>query len=75
MADHDLSYREGTWVIVKDTGRRGVVVRALPGLTEVRVPSDNDWPFPSYVRCHPTKLMRCTPPNQPQEPENEPAPF
>ena len=58
MADHDLSYREGTWVIVKDTGRRGVVVRALPGLAEVRVPSDNDWPFPSYVKCHPEKLKR-----------------
>lgn len=75
MTDHDFSYRAGTWVTVKETGRRGVVVNAVAGLVEVRIPSDNDWPFPSYVRCHPTKLMRCKPPDQPKETEDEPAPF
>ena len=73
MANHDLPYREGTWVIVKDTGRRGVVVKALPGSAEVCIPSGTDWPFPSYVECHPEKLKRVPQPKK--EVTYEPAPF
>jgi hypothetical protein len=61
------------WVVVKDTGRRGVVIAASEGLVEVRIPSGNDWPFPSYVKCHPEKLKRVPKPKE--EVTYEPAPF
>lgn len=69
------NHPEGAWVKIKETGRKGVVVRSYPGLTEVRIPSDNDWPFPSYVKCHPSKLVRCKESDTPKEPDDEPAPF
>jgi len=66
-------FTEGMWVQVKDTGRKGVVVTANEGLVEVRIPSGTDWPFPSYVKCHPEKLKRVSQPKE--EVTYEPAPF
>lgn len=42
--------QEGDWVVVKSLGERGVVAKVYGEEVRVRIPRNDDWPYPDYIQ-------------------------
>jgi len=61
---------EDDWVFIKSTKSKGVVVKLFDEGERllIRVPSDDDWPFPKHVYAFADSVRKCATPKQEKEP-------
>lgn len=61
---------EGDWVYIKSTKQKGVVVTAMDQGERllIKVPRDDDWPFPKHVYAFVDSVRKCNAPKFKPEP-------
>ena len=67
------SIHEDDWVFIKSTKVKGVVIKLLNQGERllIRVPSDDDWPFPKHVYAFTDSVRKSVAPRQEKEPSPE----
>lgn len=52
------TFKEGDWVLIKSIGEIGVIVTVYGEEVRVRVPRNDDWPYPDYIQAAKSDLRR-----------------